>query len=327
MPVPVLFAYLDIVASFAFLVWDWIIHLGDEVECIWWSKTNWMTWMYLFLRYFPIMVECSLVIISNANPPMSICTHWHIYQATCFVLLTFGVEVVLVVRIYALYNRKKAVIIPVLVVWLIEAAAMILSMIFAVPRMTFFGPCMIAYAPPCIMGYWMSATAFETILFILTLFRFFQFAPLHRKQGTLLHVFVRDGTWAYAVTFVVMLVNGLAVNAHVHTPLAGVCYQWAMAGFSCAGSHMLLNLRQYALRQNEHEHAHANDAEQFSSGVCFAQNAAAQGRSAFFTTEIEIYSHPALCIPEPVEIKFNVRDSNDGSEEAYRSVGGCNERT
>ena len=33
---------------------------------------------------------------------------------------------------------------------------------------------------------------------------------------------------------VIMLVNGIAVNAHVHTPLAGVCYQWSMAGFSCA---------------------------------------------------------------------------------------------
>lgn len=99
----------------------------------------------------------------------------------------------------------------------------------------------------------MSALAFESILFLLTIFKFFQFAPLHRKQGTLLHVFMRDGTWAYTTTFgklllsfsldinvsdedhyeVVMLVNGVAVYAHIHTPLAGASYQWAMAGFSC----------------------------------------------------------------------------------------------
>ncbi|TCD64092.1 hypothetical protein EIP91_004564 [Steccherinum ochraceum] len=313
---PVFFEYLDIVASLAFLVWDWIIHIDDEVEYIWMSSSNWMTWMYLFLRYFPIVVECSLVVLSNARPSLSICKSWHVYQAFSIVILTIAVEVVLVVRIYALWSRKKAIIVPVLVLWLVEMASMIVSMCFAVPRMRYVGPCMVTYAPPCLMGYWMSTLAFESILWVLTLVKFFQFAPLHRRQGTLLHVFMRDGTWAYTVTFVVMLVNGIAVNAHVHTPLAGVCYQWAMAGFSCAGSHMLLNLRQFAHQANNRCHkGHTHDpalAHQHSSGLCFA----APGRhmrSAFFTTEIDLYSQTAgpQAQARALAIKFD-----DGWEES-----------
>lgn len=160
--------------------------------------------MYLFLRYIPILVEAyvcflsapfvahsscrSLASISHVSPPLDICTKWHIYQASSLVAITLAVETVLVVRsmspqlrfcelrvtdirhiiVYALYNRNAFVIVPVLALWFLEATAMIISMCFAVPRMTFFGSCMVAYAPPCLMGYWYVYVAPEAPALSLT---------------------------------------------------------------------------------------------------------------------------------------------------------------
>lgn len=42
---------------------------------------------------------------------------------------------------------------------------------------------------------------FETFLFALTLVKFFQSAMAMYRRESLLYIFVRDGTWAFAVIF------------------------------------------------------------------------------------------------------------------------------
>ncbi|THH32559.1 hypothetical protein EUX98_g1613 [Antrodiella citrinella] len=69
MPVPVLIEYVDIVASFSILLWDWVINIGDEIEYFWWGNGNWMKWFYFFLRYFPLMVEG----YASSNAVLSLC--------------------------------------------------------------------------------------------------------------------------------------------------------------------------------------------------------------------------------------------------------------
>ncbi|THH32558.1 hypothetical protein EUX98_g1612 [Antrodiella citrinella] len=243
---------------------------------------------------------------------MYICTRWHAYQAAAVVALTSAVELVLVVRIYALFNRRKIIIIPILVLWLIETTGMVISMVFAVPRMQFFGPCMIAYATPVLMGYWMSALAFESILFCLTIIRFLQFTPFHRKQGTLLYVFIQDGTWVFIVTFILMLINGIAIHTHLHThlhaPLSGVCYQWAVSGFSCAGSTMLLNLRRFA-----HHHTNPDSTSDFANATHPPR--CAQQPYGFLTTQFDVCQ-----VPPAVEVKVKlklprVREGSEGTAE------------
>ena len=96
----------------------------------------------------------------------------------------------------------------------------------------------------------LSSLAFETFLFILTLIKFFQ--SISRERTSILFVFVRDGTWAFALIFgkcltsfmycvlthpghgtVAMLLNMLMYKLN-KTPLAGMGYGWAFACMSFA---------------------------------------------------------------------------------------------
>lgn len=47
----------------------------------------------------------------------------------------------------------------------------------------------------------LSSLIFETFLFILTLFVFFRNVRREYKTNSVIHVFVRDGTWAFALIF------------------------------------------------------------------------------------------------------------------------------
>ncbi|KAL1943889.1 hypothetical protein VTO73DRAFT_3707 [Trametes versicolor] len=57
---------------------------------------------------------------------------------------------------------------------------------------------------------------------------------------------VRDGTWAFILSLVILVLNLVVYNVFLKT-LPGVAYFWATSILSFIGSHVLLNLRQIAL--------------------------------------------------------------------------------
>ncbi|OBZ77852.1 hypothetical protein A0H81_02424 [Grifola frondosa] len=208
------------VAALTFLTWDVLIHLADEVKYIWHGRNGWMKWIYLFIRHMPIFAQGSTGVHFNSTG----CRDWIIYQAAVMEAITLAVEIVLIIRVYALYNRNKLVLTIILLLFVMEVTTM---------RCTDY-----------IYGLLAMLSGLETILFVLTLIKFFQVA--HRRIGeqTLLNTFVRDGTWAFAIIFLIMLLNTLMYQLS-HTPLAGICYFWALSVMSFAGSHALLNLRRH----------------------------------------------------------------------------------
>ncbi|OCH93363.1 hypothetical protein OBBRIDRAFT_790388 [Obba rivulosa] len=235
------------VAAFTFIAYDTLIHLPDEIHYIWQAPNTWVNWAYLFIRYVPIFAEGSLItIITSDSTGIHFttrgCRDWVIYQGAVVEAITIAVEVILVLRVYALYGRSQLMLAILGALFIGEVAVMINALCHTIPRMTFTPQCIITGAPSIFMSYWLSSLAFETILFALTLYKFFRSLKMLSGDTTILVAFVRDGTWAYALIFVTMLLNSLMYQYN-KTPLAGICYFWAVSVFSFAGSHVLLNIR------------------------------------------------------------------------------------
>ena len=75
---------------------------------------------------------------------------------------------------------------------------------------------------------------FETYLFVLTLIAFFHRLAVEAQRVSILFVFVRDGTWAYAVIF-------------------GACHNYVTLSYVLIVSHsvsLLLNTLMYKLEAN-----------------------------------------------------------------------------
>lgn len=230
------------------IIWDTIIHFDVEVECIWKRPKSWVKWTYLFVRYAPILHGGALLALnSNARFSPSGCRGWVYEQLIFGELITFAAEGILVMRLYVLYNHSKIVLGAIIVAFIAEITAMVACLVLVLPKMTLRPDCLVASMPGVFVTFWLASLGFEAFLFILTLFKFFQ--SVSRSKSSILYIFMRDGTWAFTMIFVVMLLNLLMYKLN-KTPLVGVGYGWAFGTMSFAGSHVLLNLRRFALPQD-----------------------------------------------------------------------------
>ena len=71
----------------------------------------------------------------------------------------------------------------------------------------------------------MISLAFETVLFVLTIIKFVDAVKQGWGKGPIMQQFVTDGTWAYLLIFLVMLVN-MMLYKYVHSTLTGICYTY-----------------------------------------------------------------------------------------------------
>ncbi|OBZ76056.1 hypothetical protein A0H81_03318 [Grifola frondosa] len=240
------------VAALAFMTWDMLINIPEEVECIWRGLNGWTKWMYLFIRYMPILTQASMIPMitsdtSGIHFSSSGCRIWITYEAAVIVAIELAVETMLIMRVYALYNRSKLVLVPVLLCFMMEITAMITVISLASSKTQLTPQCIVSNEPIVMIVWWLGSLAFEFILFTLTLVKFFQAAHQRMGSRSLLNIFVRDGTWAFGLVFVIVLLNTLMYEL-IHTPLAGMGYsynRWALSAISFAGSHLILNLRRY----------------------------------------------------------------------------------
>ncbi|KAI0785100.1 hypothetical protein C8Q75DRAFT_807956 [Abortiporus biennis] len=239
------------VSAFAFLLWDTIIHLSDEIEYIWKSPNSWVKFVYIFIRHFGLLSIGSLLVQAlNENNHLgftqSSCAAFIIYESVISEALVVAVELIFVVRIYAFYERSRFISIFIVFLFLAEIIATITTIIVSSPKEKFnveIG-CVVVYAPPSFNVVWIVSLIIQTILFLLTLVKYFQSVKGSLGRHTLLYVFIRDGTWAFADIFVILLMN--LVFFEVRAKQAPLFYKYLLSIMSCTGSHVLVNLRRLA---------------------------------------------------------------------------------
>jgi len=243
-------------AAITFSVWDTIINVADEVEHIWRAPNSWVKWIYLFVRHFPYVAQITIISLLGASHGSSwtpeACRDMIAYQFTVMEVTTVAVEIILIMRVYAMFHSNNKLLAVVLFLFLGEVASMLTVIGLSLPKLGFTPQCLIISTPSYFTSYWLISLTFETLLFILTLITFFRSVRSYTGTGIFLHVLVRDGTWAYALIFVIMLLNTLMFDLIKNT-LAGVCFFWELSVMSFAGSHMLLNIRRMAHRLDHPE--------------------------------------------------------------------------
>ncbi|KAI0923787.1 hypothetical protein AcW1_006652 [Taiwanofungus camphoratus] len=221
-----------------------------------------MNWVYAFVRHFPYVVQLIMISVTKAHTGVAWsaagCHSWIVFQVAAMECVTVAVEIVLISRVYAMYNCNRAILTVLLLLFLAEIIAMIAIIVYSVPRASFITRwCLTTHAPNIFTLYWFISLAFESVLFAMTLVKLCSSISIgHSRRrsnhSSILFVLLRDGTWAFAVIFAVMLLNALMFRL-VDNPLAGICFFWELSLFSSAGSHVLLNLRRLADRHDSNE--------------------------------------------------------------------------
>ncbi|KAI0674431.1 hypothetical protein C8Q78DRAFT_1076073 [Trametes maxima] len=233
------------------MAWDVLISFSEEVEFVWQKPNGWLRWLYVFLRYVLLLVAIALFgyfSVPGRKPSTNVqCNFNTLVEAIALASAVIAVQIVLIVRVYALYNRSRTLLLSLMVGCAASLCASILGSYFASSKFRYDGQCLLTSAPPTMLLAWLSPTALEFALFVLTLVKFRE----SRREGLgklpILETMVRDGTWAFLLAFIVMTFNALIYTRIVHPNTSGIAYACTLSTLSFIGSRVLLNLKRLTI--------------------------------------------------------------------------------
>ncbi|KAI0787233.1 hypothetical protein BC629DRAFT_1515776 [Irpex lacteus] len=190
------------IAALCFLVWDVFITTDQEVEHIWLTPFQPLKLLYLFTRYYSVIV---LMYVLNVG--VLSCHGWIVVEAVSAVLLEISIEILLMLRIYAIYTGNKLTIRALLPAFVAQVTIMIVSLSISLPRIMTSPHCVEADFPVTIIAYSITSIVFESFLFGLAMFRYWTAHSQGWQQVTLFQVLIRDNMWTFLIIFVANLTN------------------------------------------------------------------------------------------------------------------------
>ncbi|GJE87387.1 hypothetical protein PsYK624_034700 [Phanerochaete sordida] len=226
----------SLLAALAFLAWDVLITLDDEAVHIWMTPFQPLKILYLFTRYYSVL---ALIIL---NTRTLTCKGWVIIEGTSAVLLEIVVEIILILRIYAMYTANRRLLYVLVPAFVAQVTIMVASLGVSLPQVRDSPHCAEVVFPTEIIAYSISSVAFEGILVALTLCKYFIARAEGWGRAGLMTILVRDGVWAFVLLFVANLANTLFFTIAPAT-LAALGFPWLLAILGALGPRLILNIR------------------------------------------------------------------------------------
>ncbi|OCH84770.1 hypothetical protein OBBRIDRAFT_891584 [Obba rivulosa] len=226
----------SVVAALCLLLYDILLTTRHEIEHIWltpWARTK---VLYFFIRYYPLFA----LILLNAHS-MS-CQEWILVEGISALLLEIAVELTLILRINAMYGGRRKLMKLMMSVFLLQIVVMAAGLGFGVPKIMSRELCVETALPVGLVLYSVVSIAYETFLFGLTIARYVKAMHDGWSDVILLAVLVRDGAWAFAIIFIIMVVNALLFTIAPAT-LAAIGFPWLLALLGAVGPRLITNLR------------------------------------------------------------------------------------
>ncbi|KAF8872516.1 hypothetical protein BD779DRAFT_1572560 [Infundibulicybe gibba] len=196
--------YLNVI-SYTILVDEYLLTLPDEIYLFWSSRITWASFFFYLNRYLTLFGHIPVMVQSfwstDSPTKAATCHHLQVYHQYFAVVVQVAVAVLLIMRMYALYDRSRAVLVLFIVValgiigfgcWAILAGEANKQVI------EFFWHIGCAASVSERTGKrlalaWGGLLLFDTMVFAMTLYKSL---TLRREPGveTLLSVLLRDGS-------------------------------------------------------------------------------------------------------------------------------------
>ncbi|KAH8986466.1 hypothetical protein EDB92DRAFT_1949136 [Lactarius akahatsu] len=287
---------LELIAALAFLVWDILITLDQEVEAVWTKPNKFYTkWLFFFVRYFAVAMQVALLFVGtriafSLHYTYSDCVKWYVFQEVGTQALIAAVEFILIVRVHALYDRSRIVTSILVLLFIAENIVMIVTLVRVVPEIGFDRICTVVHSPPRLLLFAVAFVSFETVLFILTLFKFIVALRNGWGRTPVLYLLVRDGTWAFILIFgsrrlsslsplfshspvlVTLCVNASFYLAAGDSPNSSIAFPWLLSIEAFAGARIVLNLHALSFDVSADSSGSYSGAGALSSHIVFTAN-------------------------------------------------------
>ncbi|KAJ7577253.1 hypothetical protein C8J56DRAFT_369732 [Mycena floridula] len=239
-------------AAMTFLVYDILLSFDEEVRFIWTKRWNLVKCVYFFIRYFPLLVQISIIFIgTELTPQFHFTSHdcfiWEVYQGVATIGCTAAVDYILLLRVFALYFENKTMRYLLGILYALEILGMSLGLAFAAPGFRYDDICLTTLVPRSMLLYGAATGLFQVLLFVLTLYRFAGRLRRGRNHHDgVASLLMRDGTWAFFLLFSFTVSQG-SVYLVKNKAVVGLFYGWCLTCYSFVGYRVLLNIHKLSV--------------------------------------------------------------------------------
>ncbi|KZT38527.1 hypothetical protein SISSUDRAFT_729039 [Sistotremastrum suecicum HHB10207 ss-3] len=248
------------ISALTWLLWSLLISFDDEITYVWKSKWTRCHLLYVYERYVVLLMTLSMGPVWNGwkigSPPSDLWCHIiGIYQSGIALAAILGTDIILILRVRALYFSRKITIF-LIVAFVVQFVGGAVTAILGLAQGRQFGrvlvipergeyTCVSSEISGFRIGNWIPSIAFETLLFFLTLYQSIQ-QGFHKRKDSVWRVpILIDGITVYILLFVTSAMCEVAWSRGMQELIA-VFYPWNIAVISFSGSRLILNMRKTA---------------------------------------------------------------------------------
>ncbi|CAA7266800.1 unnamed protein product [Cyclocybe aegerita] len=250
-----------VVASLTWVLHDYLVTVRDEVRYIWTQKPGFAKFMFFWMRYYTIVLVIfdALQIHSFAIPGVpskTVCVGIDPVTRLVGGISLWSVEIVMQLRIYALFNRSRKVALFNGILFILSIGFFIWIMIInAMNRYKMIQHAMHLPLPGCptINGgtqwaQWIPATIFEFVLFSFVIYKAIVSTSARirlNKRLSLTAILLSENTVYFLVIAILLIFNNLMVIGATKIPWFGFGpFHGAVGILTCR---MLIHLRKFTL--------------------------------------------------------------------------------
>jgi len=226
----------------------------EELQYIWKPppRITLVKVLYLFSRYFALLAQITNCIItgvwlSKYSPiPPSLCRPWIIYQTVVTYFLLGAVNIILILRVYALYNRNNTLLLVVLSIFVGKVGVNVYTAFICIPKspLHFDSHCLITHGAG-ISPYFVGAEIFcQCVLLLFVYAKRFSGWRSGLKSVPVLSIILLDGSLVFILTAALLVVT-LAL-AFKSGAIALFVYPAFVCLLSAAGCRLIINIRRLA---------------------------------------------------------------------------------
>ncbi|KAG1740147.1 uncharacterized protein EDB91DRAFT_359136 [Suillus paluster] len=202
-----------LVSSLTLMLWDMVLTSKSEIEHIWPKPwTSFFKWLYLFLRYFGLATQIfhqfAVPHLNSGKALRSTCFAWYIYSAILAQFHTTAIEIILAVRVYALFNKSRRIAIILGLQMTLEYIILVILVGGYFNGIPYIPYCILSTPPAQITIHAIAAVTTQSTLLGLSLMKHI----LARRAGwgrtPLVSLLIRDGTATYLLICVIFVCVG-----------------------------------------------------------------------------------------------------------------------
>ncbi|TFK32165.1 hypothetical protein BDQ12DRAFT_525981 [Crucibulum laeve] len=229
-------------AALVVLLYEYSITFGQEYRFVWKSRRTLVKWVYLFSRYFALSVQIAnniLLAFPLSEIPVrhELCKPWFWFLMISSSVLFGALEIVLMLRVYALYKQSARVKALFIVTFMINQVV-IVAFARRASKLTFSGACEVVETP--------SEIIYPTIILIFTHSIIWLMTVTKRNIGygsaPVVGLMIRDGAWIFILVCAVFIVT-IPYSLIIKASKSHVVFVWPMSLFSIGACRIILNMQ------------------------------------------------------------------------------------